>query len=124
MGRKTFESKEINKRPLPNRTNIVITRDTLYQPEGVIVCHSLDEAIAQASKIDSNEIFIIGGGQIFAEALPRIEKLYLTIVDTEAEADVYFPDYSEFTRIVFRESRETEGLSYQFVDLERDLRSL
>lgn len=143
MGRKTFESKEINKRPLPNRLNIVITRDRGYTAEGVVVRHSLEEALEVANKdllfphngtsisaaspkgttpgnYNDEEIFIIGGGQIYQAAWPFINKLYLTVIDTEAAGDAYFPDYSEFSKVVFKEEHDSGGLRYTFLDLEKE----
>lgn len=139
MGRKTFESNEINKRALPNRANIVVTRDPSYSAEGVIVCRSVEEAIEVAKKrihlggvmasaalhpatpevSGRGEIFIIGGGQIYKEAWPFIDKLYLSVVDIEAEGDTYFPDYSGFSKVVFREEHEDKGLKYVFLELEK-----
>ena len=133
MGRKTFESKEINKKALPSRLNIVITRDPSYRAEGVNVCSSVEEAIEKGKKAESNppssaqgglrrgegEIFIIGGGQIYKEAWPYVDKLYLTVVDTVEEGDTYFPDYSDFKKVVFREEHEEKGLKYTFLELER-----
>ncbi len=86
MGRKTFESIG---RPLPNRRNIVITRDINYKAEGVEVMHSLEETIKQAQS--ENEVFVIGGAEIYKQAMPFANKLYLTKVDSEAEADAFFP---------------------------------
>ena len=120
MGRKTFESIG---RPLPNRTNIVVTRDASYRVEGGVVVHSIEKAIEEAKKIDNppdgEEIFIIGGGQIYAQALPFTDRLYLTIVDAQAEADTYFPDYSEFKKIVSEEKSESEDLKYSYLILEK-----
>ncbi len=117
MGRKTFES--IGK-PLPNRTNIVISRDPSYSAEGIIVVHSLDEALRFAQgKPSNNEVFIIGGGQIYEEAINRADKLYLTVVEGSSDADTFFPDYSDFKRVVFEEAHESDGLKYKFLDLER-----
>ncbi len=117
MGRKTYES--IGK-PLPNRTNIIITRNQDFKAEGVIITSSIDEAIKKAAEIDS-QIFVIGGGQIYAQALPYIDKIYMTYVDIEAEGDAFFPDYSEFKKETFREERvdEKTGLKYSWIDLER-----
>lgn len=116
MGRKTFDS--IGK-PLPNRTNIVITRDAAWQHEGVVAASSIEAALAQAKKIDS-EIFIIGGAQIYAQALPHIERLYLTLIDDEKDGDTYFPTYETiFTKVIKEESHEHEGLKYKWVDLEK-----
>lgn len=116
MGRKTFESIG---HPLPNRTNIVITRDLEYFVEEAIVVHSFDEALKEALKKEHEEIFIIGGGQIYQEAISLADKLYLTIIEDNPQADTFFPDYSGFKKVVFEESHQKDGLKYKFVDLER-----
>lgn len=117
MGRKTYES--IGK-PLPNRTNIVITKDQEYQADGVVVAHSLEEALKTASKSEgSDEIFIIGGGQIFKEAIQFADKLYLTVIRKQFEGDIYFPDYSAFTTIIHSEDGEEGDLKYTFLELVR-----
>lgn len=95
MGRSTFESLG---RPLPNRTNIVITRNAGYRaPEGVRVVHSLDEAIrvgaAVAHIAGNDEVVIIGGAQIYAEALPRVQRMYLTEVRKTVDGDAFFPAF-------------------------------
>lgn len=115
MGRKTYESIG---HPLPNRINIVITRDPNFKAEGVVVVHSLDEALKQIN--ESGEVFIIGGGQIYQEAIKMADKLYLTIVEGNPEADTFFPDYSEFKKVVSEESHESEGHKYKFITLEKD----
>jgi dihydrofolate reductase len=93
MGRKTFES--IGK-PLPNRLNIVVTRDTRWHKKGVRVCRCLEDALAladqQATIEAAEEIMVMGGGQIYAEAMPFVERLYITEVDIEVEGDTYFPE--------------------------------
>lgn len=119
MGRKTFESKEIRKRPLPGRMNIVVTRQSDYEVEGVVVVGSLEEAIEKARESGDGEIFVIGGAQIYGHAWPFIEKLYLTVVDEESEGDVFFPDYSDFGKVVFKEEHEVDGMRYSFVELEK-----
>lgn len=96
MGRTTFDSLG---RPLPNRTNIVITRNPAFTaPEGVRVVHSLDEAIALAESVafidGSEEIIIMGGGQIYAEALPRVDRMYLTEVKKSVAGDAFFPEWN------------------------------
>ncbi len=129
MGRKTYESIG---RLLPNRTNIIITRDTSYKVDGAVVVHSLDEAIKVASskyqvssmqenelRNGNNEVYIIGGGQIFDQAIKIADKLYLTVVHTNIEGDVYFPDYSEFKKEVYRRESSNEIYTYTFIDLER-----
>ncbi|TSC68262.1 MAG: dihydrofolate reductase [Parcubacteria group bacterium Gr01-1014_56] len=121
MGRKTFESilTSLGK-PLPGRTTIVITRDKKYQPSGAVVTHSLEEALAKAREIESGEIFIGGGAQIYEQALPFVDKLYLTLIDDEKEGDAYFPEYKHlFTKKIKEEVHEHNGLKYRFVDLEK-----
>jgi dihydrofolate reductase len=88
MGRKTYET--IGK-PLPERKNIVITRDPAYAAPGCTVVTSLDEAIAAAG--NDPEIFVMGGGEIYALALPRADRMYLTFVDAAMQADTFFPDF-------------------------------
>lgn len=114
MGRKTFESLP---GILPGRTHIIITRNKDFLcPEGTIKASSLDEAIEIASKIDNEEIFIIGGGEIYKEALPISTKLYITRIENgELEADTFFPPYEHaFGKIILREEHEENGLKYCF----------
>ena len=68
---------------------------------------------------DNNEVFIIGGGQIFQQALPLADKLYLTIVKGDYDCDTFFPDYSEFKKVVSKESKESEGHKYKFLEVKR-----
>ncbi|MBI2017667.1 dihydrofolate reductase [Candidatus Daviesbacteria bacterium] len=114
MGRKTFESIGV---PLPNRRNIVITRDEDYFAEGVSVTHSLEEALGLVQ--NEEEVFIIGGGEIYKQAIGIANKLYLTVIEDNPDADVFFPDYSNFKKVVFEESHEYNGLKYKFLDLEK-----
>ena len=126
MGRKTFES-VLNYlgNPLPDRTNIVVTRDKTYHaPEGlpgqgVMVSHSIPEAIATARTLEGREIFVGGGAHIYKDALPVTDRLYLTLVDNEPEADSFFPDYSEFKKVIAEEKREYNGLHYTWLTLDR-----
>lgn len=89
MGRKTFES--FGGRPLPDRTNIVITHDKDYRAEGAIVVHSIDEAIQAAGNVP--EIMIIGGASFYAQMLARADRLYLTVVHAQLEGDAWFPEF-------------------------------
>jgi len=119
MGRKTYES--IGK-PLPGRTTIIITRNRNFQASDCLVVHSLEEAFKTASKLD-NDIFVIGGGEIYRQALPYTDELYLTVVESDARGDVFFPDWrKEFKKETFREERfdEKTGLKYTWLDLERN----
>lgn len=124
LGRKTFESiLSYRGTPLPDRTNIVVTRDRDWKYEGVIVTHSLEEALEKARNAPgAEEIHIGGGAELYKEALPQIDKLYLTLIDGEAsDADTFFPPYDDqFTKKVFEEAHEWEGITYAYVDLERE----
>jgi dihydrofolate reductase len=88
MGRKTFD--EI-KHPLANRRNVVVSRNPDFQPRGATVVPSLDEALALGAT--EREVFVIGGGEIFRLALPRADRLYLTVVHASVEGDTYFPSF-------------------------------
>ena len=88
MGRKTFESLG---RPLPNRTNVVISRQTDYRAEGCIVVDSLVNALLLFPAAE--EVFIIGGAQIYAQALPLADRFYLTEVGADYSGDTYFPEW-------------------------------
>jgi dihydrofolate reductase len=122
MGRKTFESivSYIGK-PLPNRTNIVISSHTSFSYPGVMVTHNLEEALENARVIDLEEIHIGGGAQIYTQVLPFVDRLYLTLVDDEPEADTFFPEYADvFTNVLAQEKHTTPaGLTYEWLTLER-----
>ena len=90
MGRKTFDSIG---RPLPNRINIVITRDPQCAIEGVTVAHSLDEAFQQAAGLD--EIFIIGGGEVYQRAINLADRMYVTLIHATFDGDTFFPAFEE-----------------------------
>lgn len=121
LGRKTFESiLGYQGEPLPGRTNIVISRDPSWKYEGTIVAHSLEEAMQKARELHAEEINIGGGAEIYREALPLTDRLYLTLVDAEGEADTFFPPYEDFfTKKVFEEEHERHGIKYRYVNLER-----
>jgi len=121
MGRKTWES--FPKRPLPGRTNIVVTRDAAYPADGCIVASSLDAALDIARAEVPDEIMIIGGAELYALALPRVQRIYLTQVHVRAEGDAFFP---AFERTGWRERVEavhapstTQPIGYSFIILER-----
>ncbi|MEK7612973.1 MAG: dihydrofolate reductase [Patescibacteria group bacterium] len=123
MGRKTFESiLTILGKPLPGRTNIVVTRSpdatSRRNLDNVLVTQSLKEALEKAGEIDQEEIFIIGGAQIYEQALPFVDRLYLTLIDDRKDGDAYFPAYEHlFTKKLSEEFREHEGLKYSWVTL-------
>ncbi len=124
MGRKTFESIG---RPLPGRTNIVISRRPDYAPAGVRVVPGLDEALALASEVavidGSSELMVIGGAQIYAAAIPRADRLYFTEVHADVEGDATLPDiawqdWHEVSRQRFS-AEEPNPYDYSFVIFER-----
>ncbi|PRY66359.1 dihydrofolate reductase [Vreelandella songnenensis] len=123
MGRKTFTS--IGK-PLPNRLNIVITRDKTFAHDGVRVCHELADALTladQQATIDAaEEIMVMGGGEIYRQALPYAQRLYITEVDIEVEGDASFPELAagEWQEVQRVAGTPAEGQpSYDFVVYER-----
>lgn len=118
MGRITHQS--IGK-VLSGRTNIIITKDSEFKTEGVIVAHSLEEALKQSqAQPGDNEIFIIGGGQIYKQFLPLADKLYLTLVEGNYEADTFFPDYSDFKKVIYKSPLyKNNGYCYSYLELEK-----
>lgn len=121
MGRKTFES--LPNGPLPNRRNIVITRDKEYICEGIEVVHSLDEALELFENKDE-EVFIIGGAEIYKQAIEKADKLYITHIDAEdKDADSFFPIIDkEIWKIKSRENfsaDEKNIFDYSFVEYEK-----
>ena len=123
MGRKTFESIG---RPLPNRHNIVISRQ--IEPSdnkisNVSWVKSIDEAISLAQAQQPDEVFIIGGGNIYQQILPLIDRLYLTHIDAELQGDTYFPDYlPEQWQVIYQQDHQADeknSYPYQFEILQR-----
>lgn len=119
MGERTFHS--MNDRPLPNRVNIIVTLDKNFTAKNCLVAHSMAESIELGKAQDKGEIFFIGGGMIYKQALPLADKLYLTIVDDEPkQADTFFPDYSEFKKITSEKTISTaSGHKITFTELTR-----
>ena len=124
MGRKTFESiaAKLGK-PLPGRTNIVVTRNKnyTYPADAVKIAGSLEEAFTIAESESPEEIHIGGGAELYTEALPYVSRLHLTFFDDPlAKADTFFPDFSpDFTIVKIFPEAEYEGLVYQWVDFDR-----
>ena len=120
MGRKTFESiLSYLKKPLPGRTNIVITRNPDFTYEGVIVCKTIDEALEQASKLDKDEIFIGGGAQVFDIVVDKVDRLYLTLVEGDFEADTFFHHADKFKKVILKEENNYNGIKFTFLTLEK-----
>ena len=113
MGDKTFESIG---GALAGRKNIVVSLNKDCQAPGCEVRNSLEDVLKEAKKSE-DEVFVIGGGTIYKLALPWADKLYVTEVDDAPKADTYFPDYSEFDKMVFEEKSSKGGLKYRFLEL-------
>jgi len=115
MGRKTWDS--LPKKPLPGRANIVVTRDRNFHAESAIVAHSFDDALARAD--NAEEIAIIGGAEIYAAALPRANRIYLTEVHAAFDGDAFMPPFDP--TIWHETARENHAgdPSYSFVTLAR-----
>lgn len=123
VGRKTFESQG---KPLPGRTNIIITRKPDYKAEGCFVVNSLDKALDLSQ--DDDEPFIIGGEQIYRMALPRVERIYLTRVHSEFKGDTFFPEldmdqWEEISREYY-EKDEKNDYPFSIIVLERKHRTI
>lgn len=118
MGRRTFESL---RRPLPNRRNVVITSQQNYSPEGAIVVHGLAQGLTLAERED--EIFVAGGAEIYRLALPRANRMFLTIVHADVVGDTYFPeiDWDEWELVDSRrhEPDEQHEFAFSFRQYER-----
>jgi dihydrofolate reductase len=115
MGKNTYRSIG---RPLPRRTNIVIS-DEAFEDEQIIIARSLDEALEKAKGIEPEEIFIIGGAMVYKETIHLVDRLYLTEIDRAYEGDTFFPDYGDFTKIIEEQKGEGEDPAYRFLTLER-----
>lgn len=121
MGRKTFES--FGKKPLKNRINIVITRQDYYKAEGCVVVSSIKEGIAYAREQREEELFIIGGGGIYEQSLEQTDRIYLTRIYGEFDAEVFYPELDmENWKQVNEEKHEKDGrhaYDYTFYTYER-----
>jgi dihydrofolate reductase len=110
MGRQTYESIG---RPLPERTNIVVTRDKDFSAPGVVVAHGIDEAMTlareDARKHNADSIAVIGGTEIFKQTLPQADKLALTIVHANPEGDTYWPDIDMSQWVEIERRRQSKG---------------
>jgi dihydrofolate reductase len=124
MGRKNFESIPHKYRPLPNRTNIIVTRQTDYKAEGCVVVNSVDAALEIAKNNGEKESFIIGGGQIYKLALEAkmIDKIYLTKVHHSFDGDAFFPELDNSWKEVERidcKADEKHAHDYCFLTFEK-----
>lgn len=121
MGRKTWES--LPKRPLPRRTNIVVTRDARYRAEGAVAVASLDAALDVAAGEDPDETMIIGGADLYRAALAQADRIYLTSVHGPVAGDTYFPDLDRGewreTIVAVHPSSAERPIGYSFLILDR-----
>jgi dihydrofolate reductase len=122
-GRKNYESIPEKFRPLKNRTNIIVTRQKKFLAKGAIVVHSLEEAFHLAAEAHQQEVFVIGGGEIYRQSMNRADRLYITEVKAKFSGDTYFPYYyeaewKEISRIQNLPD-EKHAYPYNFVLLEK-----
>lgn len=119
VGRKTYES--FPKRPLPGRTNIIVTRDAAYAAEGAVVVTSLDSALTRARSENPSEIVIAGGAEIYKQSLPISTKIELTEVHISPHGDAHMPpfDKNEWRETAREEHVTADGLRYAYVTLVR-----
>ena len=119
MGRKTYES--IGK-PLPNRTNIVLSQNKNLELEGVYICHNIEQAIEIAKEKEEEELFVIGGGQLYQMLLPIATKIYFTRIHATFEADTFFPAFDNTWREVSKQSfqvDEKNAFAHDIIILEK-----
>ncbi len=116
MGRRNFESLPPKFRPLPFRTNIILTRKSTYDKPGVITVENLDKAFAVAKTAGDPEPFVIGGGEIYELALPKVERMYITEIDAEIIGDTFFPEinWTEWKEIARQKHGKDERHQYAF----------
>jgi dihydrofolate reductase len=123
LGRKNFESLPHKFQPLPDRTNVVVTRQKDYKAHGALVVHSIEDALKVAEVNKESEVMVIGGSDIYTLALPMANRLYITEVNAEVEGDVYFPkfDKTEWTEIsrLAHPADERHVYSFDFVVYEK-----
>ena len=119
MGRRTWESLPPRFRPLPGRQNIVVSRDRNYPASGATLVGTLGAALAAAG--EGENTFVIGGAELYAQALPIADRLYLTEIDQEVDGDVFFPalDATAWTELSRSAQQSEAGLSFSFVVYQR-----
>lgn len=118
MGRKTYESIG---RPLPGRQTVIVTRDPAYAQPGCLVAHSIDAALAIAEQAGDDEVFFVGGAELYAQFLPRAERLYLTEIQADYAGDACFPalDAAHWREMARERHTSAAGLVYDFVTYQR-----
>jgi len=116
MGRKNFESIPQKYRPLPDRTNVIITRQTSYESEGCMIVNSIGEALNKAKEAQDTEAFIIGGGEIYRLALENnlVDRIYLTRVHEKFDGDTFFPKLKDDWKLMSSEKHHDEKHIYSY----------
>ncbi|MFQ5335538.1 MAG: dihydrofolate reductase, partial [Flavobacteriales bacterium] len=116
MGRRNYDSIPEKYRPLPGRVNMVVSRNAKLEISGCIVVQSIEEGIEFAREQNEQELFIIGGGEIYRHALPLVDKMYITHVHHSFEGDVFFPeiDYSDWILLDKQEHKADKNHAYSF----------
>lgn len=123
MGRKNYDSIPEKFRPLPHRTNLVVTRQKGFKAAGCIIVHSIEEGIELAKKNNEHEAFVIGGAEIYKIGLPFSQRLYLTEIDATIEGDTFFPEFEKMswkeTSRVHHEADDRHAHAFDFVVYDR-----
>ncbi|MEM9336616.1 MAG: dihydrofolate reductase [Patescibacteria group bacterium] len=121
MGRKTFESIiSILGKPLPGRTNIILTRDQSFSFPGTQTANTLESAFALASHEEPDEIHIGGGAELYKQSLPYVERIHLTVVDDDVKGDTFFPEFEESFQLNRKHLIQTyNNVTYQWLDFVR-----
>ncbi|GAA4313900.1 dihydrofolate reductase [Compostibacter hankyongensis] len=121
MGRKTYES--FDNHALPGRTNIIITRQPDFRADDARIVHSVEEAVGEAKSLDADEVFILGGAEIYRQSLPLLDRIYLTRIYAEFEGDAFFPELDTHAWHMVKEEKHTPDeknkYSYAFQVWER-----
>ena len=119
LGRKTFQT--FGEKPLLGRPHIIVTRNKNYAPKGVQVAHSVEEALTLAKTLTIDEIMVIGGAEIYNQALKFCTRIYLTEIDVEAGGEILFPEFNKaIFKEVSRKHESEENINYDFVIYEKE----
>ena len=122
MGRKNYDSLPPSFKPLPNRTNVILTRQARYEAEDCVVFNDLSQALDFAKSEGEEEVFVIGGGQVYQEAISKSDRIYLTEIHTEIEGDTFFPSLDDSWKEISREHHDVDDrhqYAFDFVVYEK-----
>lgn len=124
MGRKNYDSLPPKYKPLPNRTNVILTRQHDFKAPECIIFHDLEKAIDYARSSGEQELFIIGGGEIYTQAMDRANRIYLTEIHAEFPGDTFFPELTEQWKEVERTAHPVDdrhSAAFDFVVYEKSI---